>query len=171
MQRPRIRLEIRGIMAAVAVSALVVGVYRADVAPSVAVVLIVGSTSALAYKRYADGLAQRVNEARLTTRSQKTTLFMSSVIVAVTIIGLSDATFLVGYYALGEVLLPLSFGHHTSAWIGRSREPELQELLIGITCGFVMAMIVAAGLRSTIWPIVTEPLPPAPPPEERRSSQ
>jgi hypothetical protein len=167
MQRPRIRLEIRGIMAAVAVSALIVGVYRADVAPSVAVVLIVGSTSALAYKRFVDGLAQRVKEKRVTTRSQKITLFMSSVIVAVTLIGLSDATFLVGYYAYAKVLVPLSFGHQTTAWNGRSREPELQELLIGIACGFVMAMIVAGGLRLTIWPIVTEPLPPAKsPPEE-----
>ncbi len=68
MQRPRIRLEIRGIMAAVAVSALILGVYRVDVAPSVTVVLIVGSTSVLAYKRYSDGLAQRVKEKQVTTR-------------------------------------------------------------------------------------------------------
>ncbi len=166
MQRPRIRLEIRGIMAAVAVSALIVGVYRADVAPTVAVVLIVGSTSALAYKRYSDGSAQHAREKRATTRAQKITLFLSSVIVAVTIIGLSDATFLVGYYAFAEVLLPRSFGHPTSPWIGRSREPELQELLIGIICGFAMAMIAAAGLRLTIWPILTEPIPPATLPPE-----
>jgi hypothetical protein len=48
MQRPRLRFEIRGVMAAVAVSALILGVYRVDVAPNVSVALILGATLVLA---------------------------------------------------------------------------------------------------------------------------
>jgi hypothetical protein len=153
-------------MATVAVSALILCVYRVDVAPSVTVVLILLSTSVLAYKRYSYGLAQRVSEKPVTTRSQKITLLLTSVIVAVTLIGLSDAAFLVGYYGYVELLVPISF-HYQSRVAGTSRAPEVPELVSGIICGFMMAMAVAYALRRMIWPIVTEPLPPATsPPEE-----
>jgi hypothetical protein len=169
MQRPGMRLEIRGIMAAVAVSALVLGVYRVDVAPSVAVVLILGSTSVLAYKRYSDALAQRANAKQVTTRSQKITLLLTSVIVAVTLIGLSDAAFLAGYLGYAVLIAELGFGYQNALLLRAhlaGPQHEVQHLLIGAMFGFMMAMIVASALRRTIWPIVHEPLPPATSPLE-----
>jgi len=142
-------------MAAVAVSALVLCVYRVDVAPSVAVVLILGSTSVLAYKRYSDALAQRVNAKQVTTRSQKLTLLLTSVIVAVTLIGLSDAAFLTGYFGY-SVLFGMAYQND-----GPSLQQEVEEYIIGAMFGFIMAMTVAYALRRLIWPIVNEPLPPA----------
>jgi hypothetical protein len=164
MQRPGLRLEIRGIMAAVAVSALILGVYRVDVAPSVAVVLILGSTSVLAYKRYSDAMAQRVNAEHPATRSQKITLLMTSVIVAVTLIGLSDAAFLAGYLGYAVLIAELGFGYQNALLLRAhfaGAKLEVQHLLIGAMFGFIMAMIVAYALRLMIWPIVNEPLPPA----------
>jgi hypothetical protein len=143
-------------MAAVAVSALILCVYRVDVAPSVTVALILFSISVLAYKRYSYGLAQRVNENRVTTRSQKITLLRTSVIVAVTLIGLSDAAFLAGYLGYVELLGPVWRRYE----IALGALP-LEVHLTGLALGLMMAMTVAYALRLRIWPIVNAPLPPA----------
>jgi hypothetical protein len=164
MQHPRLRLEIRGIMAAVAVSALILGVYRVDVAPSVSVALILGSTLVLAYKRYSDGLAQRLNEGRVTTRSQKFTLVLTSVIVAVTIIGLSDAAFLGGYLGYSVLMAEAGLGYQNALL---RHQYEINQLCIGAMFGLIMALTMAYGLRRLIWPVVDErPSPAKSPPEE-----
>jgi hypothetical protein len=153
MQRQQLRLEIRGIMAAVAVSALILGVYRVDVAPSISVGLIVGSILVLAYKRYSDALAQVVNDERVATRSQKLTLLLTSIIVAVTLIGLSDAAFLAGYFGY-----PLLWGTFGVAYQsnGPSLQHDVEQYIIGAMFGLIMALTVAYALRRLIWPVVDE---------------
>lgn len=159
MQRPRLRLEIRGIMAAVAVSALVLGVYRADVAPTVSVSLIVGSTLVLAYKRYSDGVAERGKGKQVTTRSQRIALLLTSLIVAVTIIGLSDAAFLAGYFGYSVLMAEAGFGYRN---VLLRHQYEVSQLLIGAMFGLIMALTVAYALRLLIWPIVEKPPATAP---------
>jgi hypothetical protein len=166
MQRLRVRLEIRGIMAAVAVSALLFWVYRvvppgdgvvsAGVPPGVGVELILGSTLVLACKRYSDALAQPVNAKMVTTRSQKIRLLMTSLTIAATLIGLSDFAFLVGYYAYSECLDGFFHTYTTN-----THGPERQGYLIAMFCGLIMAMTVAYALRRLIWPIVEKPPAPA----------
>jgi hypothetical protein len=151
MQRSKIRLEIRGIMAAIAVSALILGVYRADVAPSVAVVLIVGSTSVLTYKVYSDLLTQAAREVQVITLLNKIALSLTAATVAVTFIGLSDVAFLAGYYGFVEMFTPFWTRYETDRQLG------LEDHLLGACCGFISAMAAAYALKRTIWPIVTEP--------------
>jgi hypothetical protein len=159
MQPPRIRLEIRGIMAAVAVSALLLWVCRADLPPIIAAIFfIVGPALALTWKRYSDALAQPLNAKQVTTRKQKITLLLTSFTVAVTVIGLSDFAFLVGYFGYSVLMAEAGFGYRN---VLLRHQYEVSQLLIGAMFGLIMALTVAYALRLLIWPIVEKPPAPA----------
>jgi hypothetical protein len=99
-----------------------------------------------------------------TSRQQKLTLLLTSIIVAVTLIGLSDAAFLAGYLGYSVLIAELGLGYQRALL---RHHYEVEQLILGAMFGFIMAMTVAYALRRMIWPISNEPIPPAAsPPEE-----
>jgi hypothetical protein len=99
-------------------------------------------------------VAEGVKRKQVTTRSQRIALLLTSHIVAVTIIGLSDAAFLAVYFGYAVLMAEAGLGYQN---VLLRHQYEVSQLLIGAMFGLIMALTVAYALRRLIWPIVHEP--------------
>ena len=146
MRMPRIRFRLWWLLVAVAIVSVCFAAARAETGPGTAVAIVVASVSCLAYTRYSEAVALRKVRGLATSRSRKAALLLVSAIIAAAFIGLSDIAFLAGYYVYMEYSRYIDGTCHWSGY----REPD--ELAVGVSIGFILALCVASFMRHTFWP-------------------
>jgi hypothetical protein len=138
MRRPQ--FSTRGLLAVVAFSAVCLSLLRAIHDPFLGlVVLVAGSVAGLAIIRTASELARRRVEGVTTDAREVASILISSMVIAVTIIGLSDLAFLVAYHVVDYV--GPSHPHHVPSGF----------CLPSAAVGLVSAILVASRLKHVIW--------------------
>lgn len=149
MLGPESRFSIRGMLLALAVTALLFAALRSGDEVRMVWEVIGGCLGIVAYLRYRDLLAWRASQGLETGRGWKAWEAIKAVGVAVLVVGLADLAFLVGFFCpSGNVPYSLrAFAPAGRCWIG-----PMRSLKWSVTVGLILAMLVAGSMRSLFWP-------------------
>jgi hypothetical protein len=130
-------------MAAVAIAAVLVVAARFEANPIAGAAIIGACILCLTFRQRRDALVQRQARGLTTSRKQKAFLILSSMSLAVAIIGVSDLAFLTGYYGFMRIINLHLWSHWTPY-----RDPGY--MAIGAAIGLIVALRVASILRRKV---------------------
>ncbi|AMV35872.1 hypothetical protein [Planctomyces sp. SH-PL62] len=130
MLGPESRFSIRGMLLALAVTALLFAALRSGDEVRMVWEVIGGCLGIVAYLRYRDLLAWRASQGLETGRGRKAREAFKAVGVAVLVVGLADFAFLVGFIVSDGIRGPI---------------------VLPVAMGLILAMLVARSMRSHFW--------------------
>jgi hypothetical protein len=143
MRRSGLEIKVGSLMAAVAIAAV-------DLATPVesAHVAMIGAITAciayLAYNRYSEAVSLRQTSGLRTGPAQKAGVLLSSVALALVVVGLSDLAFLIGYHCFLKAADGIVLTNHWSAY------DDPNYIATGAVIGSALALWVALCLRRAV---------------------
>jgi hypothetical protein len=145
MRRSGLEIKVRSLMAAVAIAAVDLAT-PAESARAAMIGTVTACSGYLAYNRYSEAVFLRQTSGLRTGPAQKAGMLLSSVTLALVVLGLADLAFLVGYY--GFLTAANAILHETCRWSADS-DPDF--IATGGVIGSALALWIALCLKKAVY--------------------